>query len=556
MQQSLIEQESSFKIGHGNEIYLCDTRDSGQKYWHFVLIAKNKIGYKMLKELSSIAWINSYYDRRMERVVTLKSDLERVINKYGKGNLIASTACLGSELDYLILKMVESEKIGDTKNKQTYSIRINNLILWCKQLFDDDFYLEVQPAQSEEQLIVNNRMTNIGKVTNTKLIVTTDAHYLSEEDRETHTAFLNSKGGERETSSFYRYAYLQSTEEVIENLKGTNLDYYELEANTLEIYNKLENYSLANKQQVPQAKNLKDYPKKESFLGYQNLDKMYNSDNIQERYWVNQCIDKLKDLNLYNKTYLNRLEEEADIKATVGKRLNTCMFAYPIFLQQMIDTFWECGSPVGAGRGSAGSGLNHFLLGITQVDPVLNSLPFWRYMNHDTKELGDIDLDLAPSKREEIFKKIRKERGQLGCVQIATFSTASSKSSVQIACRGYRSEDYPDGIDSDTSQYIASLIPSERGFLWPIHDMVYGNEEKGRKPNKHFIEEVNKYSGLLSIIENIEGLVTARSIHASGVNFYDNDPFESACFMKATNGSIITQYSLHDAESNTRLLNA
>ena len=95
---------------------------------------------------------------------------------------------------------------------------------------------------------------------------------------------------------------------------------------------------------------------------------------------------------------------------------------------------------------------------------------------------------------------------------------------------------------------MTSLAPSERGFVWPIHDLVYGNDETDRKPVKNFVNEVNKYPGLLDIIENIEGLINHRGIHASGVNFYDKDPYTTACFMKATSGAVVTQYSLHDAE--------
>ena len=97
----------------------------------------------------------------------------------------------------------------------------------------------------------------------------------------------------------------------------------------------------------------------------------------------------------------------------------------------------------------------------------------------------DIDLDLAPSKREIIFEKIREERGELGCVQVCTFGTASAKSAIQIACRGYRTKEYKDGIDNDTSLYISSLVPSERGFLWSINDVVYGNEEKDVNQIRH-----------------------------------------------------------------------
>ena len=111
---------------------------------------------------------------------------------------------------------------------------------------------------------------------------------------------------------------------------------------------------------------------------YPILDSMYQSDDSYERYWVNECFDKLKEKNLLNETYISRLEEEADIKRTIGEKLGTNMFAYPITLQHYINMFWDCGSTVGAGRGSSCSGLNHYLLGITQLDPIKWNLPFWR----------------------------------------------------------------------------------------------------------------------------------------------------------------------------------
>lgn len=159
-----------------------------------------------------------------------------------------------------------------------------------------------------------------------------------------------------------------------------------------------------------------------------------------------------------------------------------------------------------------------------------------------------IDIDLAPSKREKVFEKIREERGVLGCVQVCTYGTISTKAAIKVACRGYRSEEFPTGIDLDEAEYISSLIPSERGFLWNLSDCFYGNKDKDRRPVKSFISAVDKYPGLKNILLGIEGLVTQRGIHASGVNFYDEDPYKTACFMKAKNGAIITQYSLHDAE--------
>ena len=87
---------------------------------------------------------------------------------------------------------------------------------------------------------------------------------------------------------------------------------------------------------------------------------------------------------------------------------------------------------------------------------------------------------MAPSRRPEIFKRIREERGEFGLIQVATFGTETTKSAILTSCRGYRSEDYPEGISVEDAQYMSSLIPQERGFLWPIEDVVYGNLEKNR----------------------------------------------------------------------------
>lgn len=117
------------------------------------------------------------------------------------------------------------------------------------------------------------------------------------------------------------------------------------------------------------------------------------------------------------------------------------------------------------------------------------------------------------------------------------------------ACRGYRSEDCPDGIDNDTAQYLSSLIPIERGFVWSISDTYYGDPKKDRKPVTTFVNKVNTYPRLLEIILSIEGTIKSRGIHASGVIFFDEDPYQFGCFMKAPSGEITTQFDLHDAEA-------
>lgn len=560
--QDILKEDPEFKLVLGDEIYLVDKRENNIKYWHFILLAKDSIGHKQLRILSSRSWMQSYYDRGLERVPTLKSELEEIIKKV-PGHLIATSACLGGELSSNVLEMERARRIGDINTAETCKQNIINFVLWCKELFKDDFYMEVAPAANKDQIIVNKKMVELSNCFGVKMVIGCDAHYLKKEDRFIHKSYLNSKNAEREVDDFYTYSYLQTEEEIKENLTPSIVDLYdEMCNNSMEIYDKIENYSLLHPQTISKVP-VKYYPKiTQGMDKYPVLKSLLASDDIYDRYWVNQCLDALERKNLYNETYLSRLEEEADIKVAVGKGLGTNVLRYPIVLQHYIDMMWEIGSTIGAGRGSSCSGLNHYLLGVTQLDPIKWNLPFFRYMNKDRAELPDIDLDMSPSKRPLILKEIKKERGKyfnndiddlsknnLGCTLVATFGTEGTKSTILTACRGYRSVSNPDGIDNDTAQYMASLIPSERGFLWSLSDAVYGNPDKDREPIALFINEVERYPGLLDIMFGIEGLVNKRSSHASGVILFDEDPYEHCAFMRTPKGEIITQFDLHMAEA-------
>ena len=544
------ETHPDFTIALGNEIYLTDDRSSGQKYYHFILIAKDEIGHKALRELSSIAWYNLYVDRKMERVPITKSELRGIVNKY-PGHLIATTACLGGELSTNVLLLNECESIGDNKNAMIYYNNICNFLNYCISLFGDDFYIECAPSTNIDQIRVNKRLYKIAKYFNVKMTLGTDAHYLTEKDRWIHKAYLNSKGGEREVDSFYEFARLMDLDETYELLKKSfDEDYIidDIVNASNEIKNKIQFYSLERKQIVPKVP-VYDYEKIYSVSDFPIIDYLLSSDNIQERYWINECLNELRNKNLYKTEYLERIETEADVIKFIGDKLEDCLFAYFNTFKHYIDLFWECGSIVGPGRGSATGFLSNYLLGITQLDPIRWSLPYWRFLNKERAELPDIDVDLAPSKRPEVFRRIREERGEFGLIQVATFGTEGTKSAILTACRGYRSDEYPDGIDVDVAQYLSSLVPQERGFLWSIDEVVNGNEEKDRKPVSLFVNEMKNYPGLLEIISSIEGLINKRGIHASGVILYGADPFETAAFMRAPNGDLITCYDLHDLEA-------
>lgn len=551
------ETHPDFKIALGNEIYLVDERKNGQPYYHFLLIAKNATGHKALREMSSIAWYNSYSDRGMERVPLTKEEMAYIVKKY-PNSLIATTACMGGELSKLAYA---HSKSTTPEEREEITSTIFEFINYCQDLFGEDFYIECAPANTKDQIVVNSQLEKIAKTLNIKLVVGTDAHYLTKEQRPIHKAYLNSKDGDREVDSFYEFSRLMDYEEA-EYLLSLSLENpVAALKNTLEIQEKIEDYSLEKKQIIPKVE-VKHYPRgignywgvnnsyrDELEISWPTIYSLLLSEEPQERYWINECLTELLNKGLWSEEYLSRIEIEADIVKFIGEKLDDCLFAYFNTFKHYIDLFWECGSIVGPGRGSATGFLSNYLLGITQLDPIRWNINYWRFLNKERAELPDIDIDLAPSKRPAIFEAIRKERGEFGLIQVATFGTEGTKSAILTACRGYRSDDYPEGIDVDQGQYMASLVPQERGFLWSINDIVYGNPEKGRKPVTLFLHTVQQYPGLLDIIISIEGLINKRSCHASGVILYGTDPFETASFMRTPSGDLITCYDLHKAEA-------
>ena len=257
----------NFKMGLGNEIYLCrnnlnaDEYQKGEKFPHFILVAKDKEGHKQLRKLSSRAWSHSF-TMFMTRVPTYYQDIEEIVGA-NPGHIVASSACIGGYLGICYEKKLE---------KEAY-----DFIEWCKKIFKDDFYLEIQPARYKEQIEYNKWLLDISRQVNVKCIITTDSHYLKKEDREVHSAFLNSKDGDRETAEFYQYTYMMGPEEIKELVEDyiNEQTLQELFNNTNEIRDKIESYDLSKAQIVPHLKDDRETIKWKEWL---------NRVKIQEKY--------------------------------------------------------------------------------------------------------------------------------------------------------------------------------------------------------------------------------------------------------------------------------
>lgn len=394
-EKNLKEQDilsSYFKAALGNEIYLVEDRNNIERYWHYILIAKNNLGHRALRELSSTAWYHGFNSRGMMRVPTEMKELEAIVKKY-PNSLIATSACLGSFFDGRVLQLIEAERKGDSDEIFRCKSAIDKFVRWNIELFGDDFYIEVAAGQSKDQIKFNQRVGMIAKAYQRKIVIGSDAHYLTAKERPLHKAYLNSKEGEREVDEFYFDAHMMDNDEAFGNLKVafTEDEFKEMCDASMEIYAKIEGYSLERKPIIPHVEVKNYYPQEDTSLKekYPTLYELRKSQNSQERYWVNQCLTALIEKKLDNDKYLERLNIEARIIKIIGEKLDNCLFEYFNTFQHYINLFWECGSIVGPGRGSSVCFLSNYLMGITQLDPIKYDLLYFRFLNEDRIELPD-----------------------------------------------------------------------------------------------------------------------------------------------------------------------
>lgn len=550
----------NFKGILGDEIYLINgsaekAKESypqeKTKYFHFILLAKNELGCYQIRKISSQAWMNSYYTGKLRRRPTEKSFLEKVI-KDNPGNIIATSACLGSEIDQLCLEYYYEE---NASNKKLIQDKINNFLYWCLDLFGDDFYLEMQPSLNEDQIVVNKMLYSLSKDYNIKMIITTDSHMATENDRSVHKAYLNSKEDEdREVDEFYATAYVME-----ENKIRDYFDYLPkkvIEAsinNTLKIGEQIEDYSLDSSTIVPKS-DLPQFELKHIFYKdyekYHYLKNYAYSEHPHDRYMLKLIEDGfLEKIPLSNLTaerkdaIIKRIDIELGELWEISKKMNDQMSAYYILTRELINIMWnKSESLIGVSRGSAGGFEICYLMGITQLDSMAWQLPHWRHITATRPDYPDIDLDSEQAKRNIIIDDIKEYYGAQRVINCCTFKTIASKSAVLIAARGMY-------IDNDTSAYLASYIPWERGSNWSLHDVVYGNEELKRKPVNDFIKEIEHYPGLLETAMGLEGLIDGISSHASAVYLYQGDFLDHNAAMLTPNGTVVTQFNMDDSNA-------
>ena len=544
------EKHPDFKLIRGNEIYL--TRNgltaknydkTKDRYFHFILLAKDLEGYKQICELSTRAWQRSYMSRRQRRRPTYYQDLKDIVRP-NQGHLIASSACLGSQLDKFLLRYMDTgdEEFYDTAKR------------WCEYIVDifgeGNFYLELQPSNNKEQIFVNKHLIKLANELGLKYIITTDSHYGRPEDAAIHEAFLNAQDGDREVKSFYASTYMMSDEEVREYLPYMSEEQIEAAYKAIrEIKDKCEDFSILKPLKIPSLPWRDFHARTEEEINeyiklMPELKKFLNSPHVADRelcFAVMDGVQKHKDLQ--NKEAWAALNECLEMTWESSQVNKAQWSAYFLNLQKIIDECWNAGTLVMPARGSGMGFVLLYALDIIQINCLREKTKTypWRFLNPARVSVLDIDVDIEGVRRAQVLDHLRKVYGQNRVSNVATFKTEKSKSAIQTAARGL-------GIDVDEASYISNLIPSERGAVYTLKQTYYGDEENGIAPTQSFVNEVNKYPKLWEVASKIEGLICGQGIHAGGVVFTDEDFTESSALMRAPDGTVITQFELHDLE--------
>ena len=451
--------QEPFKPIFGCEMYVARYGPKEQKNgkqdqsgYHLIVLAKNYVGYKNLIKLVSNSWTDGYYMRPR----TDRADLER----YHEG-LIVCSACLAGEVPRKILN-------GDMEGAR-------EAIEWYRNLFGDDYYLELMRHEVKDPSIRANRETfplqqqankvliELAHEYGIKLVCTNDAHFVDQENAEAHDHLLclsTGKDLDDPTRMLYsKQEWFKTRAEMNEVFS----DVPEALANTLEILDKVETYSLDHDPIMP------FFPIPESFGTEEEWRKKFSEDDLYREFTTDEngenplpadaADKKIAKLGGYDKIY--RIKFEADYLALLAYKgarerygdplpqeveervkfelhiMKTMGFpGYFLIVQDFINSARdELDVWVGPGRGSAAGSVVAYCLGITKIDPLKYDLLFERFLNPDRISLPDIDTDFDDDGRGKVLKWVMDKYGHANCAHIITYASMATKNSIKDVAR-------------------------------------------------------------------------------------------------------------------------
>ena len=504
-------RSKSIKPIIGNEMYVINgniEENKRQRRFHQVVLAKNTQGYKNLVKLTTISSLKGIQGKGIFARPCINKEL---LQKYHEG-LIVTSACLGGEVPQAILA-------GDRK-------RAREVAKWYRELFGDDYYLEIQDHGSVEDRIVNLEIVKIARALKIKIIATNDSHFISCYDVEAHDALLCIQTGKLITDEKrLRYSgteYLKSADEMRQLFRDHLPDEVIEEAivNTLEVANKVEPYKILGEPRIP------NYP----------VPAGHSADSYLEELAWNGLMQRLKCRTIVeiDPEYKHRLEYELKMMQKMG------FSTYFLVVWDYIKYARDQGIPVGPGRGSAAGSLVAYSLKITNIDPVHHGLLFERFLNPERKSMPDIDTDFCIERRDEMIEYVTQKYGERNVAQIITFNRLTSKAVLKDVARVL-------DIPYAESDRMAKLIPVMRGKPTKLKVMI-----SEATPSPEFKERYDNDSQVRRWIDmaiRIEGTNKTFGVHAAGVVISSEPLDEVVPLQKNNDGAVITQYFMEDLES-------
>lgn len=495
---------NSLKPIIGCEIYVINQdhklkgREYKSKLYHLVLLAKNDQGYKNLIKIVSESCIHGFY---------YKPRISKDFLKLYSGDLIALSACLGGEVNNLLLNGL------DEKAKEK--------ALQYKEIFGDDFYLEIMDHKYHEDRLVNPKIIELGKALGIKVVATNDSHFTNADEAVSHDALLCLQTGttiaDYDRMKFSSYEYLRLENEmltVFENyLSKEDIQKSVLDVPT-EIYNKIEDYELFKNPPI----HLPDPQIPEGYTFETYLSKL-TYDAVSERYG----------------TLSSELKSRIDLELQV---MNESGFAsYFLVVWDFIKWAREHNIAVGPGRGSVAGSVVAYCLGITNIDPLKYDLLFERFLNPERKSMPDIDTDFCIKRREEVIDYVKNKYGNSSVCQIITFNRLTSKAVIKDMARVL---EYPYA----KAEELAKLIPVVRGKPRSIDWMLENHDEfKDKYKNDPEAKEV------INLALKNEGLTKTFGVHAAGVIIADMSVDNIIPISKSNDSNIITQFAMDECAS-------
>ncbi len=380
--------------------------------YHLILLAKDKDGYKNLIKLTSVAWCEGRYVHPR-----INWDL---IKEHHKG-LICLSACLGGEV---LQNLLHHDFEGAREVAKRY-----------KDLFGEDYYIELQDHGLEDQKKTNPELISIANEFGIEMVITNDSHYLRKEDADMHDTLLcmNTNSEKDDPNRFHfegNEFYVKNAEQLRQSFSWMEEDLFnKCIENTVKIAEKCHLTLELGKSPLPHYEVPKNHTT-ESYLNYLVME------GVKKRYG-----EITKDLR-------ERAEYELGVIEQMG------FAAYFLITWDFIHYAKTHGIPVGPGRGSAAGSLVAYALEITDLDPIEHKLLFERFLNPERFTMPDIDIDFCIERRGEVIDYVTQKYGEDKVCQIITFGTYAAKAAVKGVARILK-------IPFAESNRIASLIPSD-----------------------------------------------------------------------------------------------